>query len=97
MTDPYRILGVSRSATQDEIRKAYLRLAKKNHPDLHPGDEGAEARFKDIAAANDIVGDETMRARFDNGEIDASGAQPPQQPDREFYRQHAAYSDEAGQ
>ena len=89
MADPYQILGVSRSATQDEIRKAYLRLAKKNHPDLHPGDKSAEARFKEIALANDIVGDEKNRARFDNGEIDASGAERPQQPEREFYRQHA--------
>lgn len=89
MADPYQILGVTRDATQAEIRKAYLRLAKKNHPDLHPGDKGAEARFKDIASANDIVGDENKRARFDRGEIDASGAERTQQPEREFYRQHA--------
>jgi curved DNA-binding protein CbpA len=74
MADPYEILGVAREATQDDIRKAYRRLAKKNHPDLHPGDKGAEARFKAIASAYDIVGDETKRARFDSGEIDASGA-----------------------
>ena len=57
MADPYQTLGVSREATQDEIRKAYRRLAKENHPDLHPGDKAAEARFKDISAAYDIVGD----------------------------------------
>lgn len=88
MADPYQILGVSREATQDAIRKAYRRLAKNNHPDLHPGDKGAEARFKEIASAYDIVGDEKKRARFDSGEIDASGAER-QQPEREFYRQHA--------
>jgi DnaJ-class molecular chaperone len=88
MADPYEILGVGREATQEEIRKAYRRLAKMNHPDLHPGDKGAEARFKEIAAAYDIIGDEKKRARFDSGEIDASGAER-QQPEREFYRQHA--------
>lgn len=89
MKDPYQILGVNREAAQDVIRKAYLRLAKKNHPDLQPGDKGAEARFKDIASAYDIVGDEKKRARFDNGEIDASGAERALQPEREFYREHA--------
>ena len=88
MADPYQILGVNREAAQDEIRKAYRRLAKKNHPDLHPGDKGAEARFKEIASAYDIIGDEKKRARFDSGEIDASGAER-QKPEREFYRQHA--------
>jgi DnaJ-class molecular chaperone len=88
MADPYEVLGVGREATQEEIRKAYRRLAKNTHPDLHPGDKGAEARFKDIAAAYDILGDETKRARFDSGEIDASGAER-QRPEREFYRQHA--------
>ncbi len=89
LADPYQILGVSREATQTEIRKAYLRLAKKNHPDLHPGDKSAEARFKDIASAHDIVGDAKKRARFDSGEINASGAERPRPPEREFYRQHA--------
>jgi DnaJ-class molecular chaperone len=90
MADPYEILGIKREATQAEIRKAYLRLAKKNHPDLHPGDKAAEARFKEISAANDIVGDEKKRAAFDRGEIDASGAQQqPRRPEREYYRQHA--------
>ena len=89
MADPYEILGVSREATQTDIRKAYHRLAKKSHPDLHPGDKGAEARFKAIASAYDIVGDEKKRARFDVGEIDATGAERPPQPEREFYRRHA--------
>ena len=75
-------------ATQDEIRKAYRRLAKENHPDLNPGDKGAEARFKEIASAYDVVGDEKKRARYDSGEIDASGVER-QQPEREFYRQRA--------
>ena len=89
MADPYEILGVNREATQSDIRKAYHRLAKKSHPDLHPGDKGAEARFKEIASAYDIVGDEKKRVRFDAGDIDASGAERPPQAEREFYRQYA--------
>ena len=61
---------------------------QENHPDLHPSDKGAEARFKEIASAYDIVGDEKKRARFDSGEIDSSGAEQ-QRAEREFYRQHA--------
>jgi DnaJ-class molecular chaperone len=89
MADPYQILGVTREATQEDIRKAYRRLAKMHHPDLHPGDKDAETRFKEIASAYDIIGDDKKRARFDSGEIDATGAERPQQPEREFYRQHA--------
>ena len=89
MADPYQILGVTREATLDDIRKAYRRLAKKNHPDLHPGDKGAEARFKEIASAYGIVGDEAKRALFDSGKIDASGAEQHPQPERPSYRQHA--------
>jgi len=86
MADPYEILGVSRKASQEDIRKAYRRLAKKNHPDLNPGDEDAEKRFKDISAAYAILGDEEKRKRFDQGEIDETGAERPEQP---FYRHHA--------
>ena len=89
MADPYQILGVSRAAKADEIRKAYRALAKKNHPDLHPGDKAAEARFKDIAAAYAVVGDDTQRALFDAGKIDGSGAELHQRPERPSYRQHA--------
>lgn len=89
MTDPYQTLGVSREASQADIRKAYHRLAKKSHLDLHPGDKGAEARFKDIASAYNVVGDDKKRVRFDAGEIDGSGAERPPQPEREFYRRHA--------
>lgn len=73
--DPYSILGVKRDASDAEIQKAFRRAAKKSHPDLFPGDKKAEDRFKELNAANDIIGDPAKRARFDRGEIDASGAE----------------------
>ena len=78
MKDPYEILGVARTATTDEIRTAYRRLAKKLHPDLNPGDKKSEERFKEVSIANDILSDEAKRKRFDSGEIDALGAEKPQ-------------------
>lgn len=89
MEDPYQVLGVTRDAKPDDIRSAFRGLAKKNHPDLHPGDKTAEARFKEIASAYAIVGDEAKRALFDSGKIDATGADIHQEPPRESYRQHA--------
>ncbi len=76
--DPYEVLGVKKEATEDEIRTAYRKLAKKHHPDLNPGNKEAEARFKEIAAAYDLLSDKEKRARFDRGEIDASGAERPE-------------------
>ena len=74
-TDPYAILGVSRSATQKDVQAAFRKLAKKHHPDLNPGDAKAEALFKELTAAHEILGDEEKRARFDRGEIDINGAE----------------------
>ena len=71
--DPYLELGVSRTASADEIRKAFRKLAKQNHPDTNPGDKAAEERFKRVSAAFDIVGDAEKRKKFDAGEIDADG------------------------
>ena len=86
--DPYTTLGVKKDATAAQIKSAYLKLAKKHHPDLNPGDTRAEEKFKAINAANDLLGDAEKRARFDAGEIDATGqAQAPQHPGgRQFYR-----------
>jgi DnaJ-class molecular chaperone len=73
MQDPYTVLGVAKSASEAEIKKAFRQLAKKHHPDTHPGDEGAKKKFQEISSAYDIVGDKDKRAKFDRGEIDATG------------------------
>src|ERR1700723_83237 len=77
--DPYTTLGVKKDATQTEIQKAYRRLAKKLHPDLNPGNKIAEDKFKEVSAAYDLLNDPDKRARFDRGEIDASGTERPRQ------------------
>lgn len=71
--DPYKELGVARGASQDEIKKAFRKLAKELHPDKNPGNKEADERFKRVTAAFDIVGDKDKRAKFDRGEIDADG------------------------
>lgn len=63
--DPYKILGVSRGAAQDQIKRAYRRLAKEHHPDRNPGDKGAEQRFKEVQAAYEVLGDPQRRAQYD--------------------------------
>jgi DnaJ-class molecular chaperone len=95
--DPYVTLGVKRDASQADIQKAYRRLAKKLHPDLNPGNKKAEEEFKNVSAAYDLLADAGKRARFDRGEIDASGAERPQQ---RYYRDFAEgahpYASDAG-
>ena len=73
--DPYKLLGVPKSATDAEIRKAYRALAKKLHPDVNPGNEQAANRFKEISAAYTLLTDKKMRAQYDSGQVDASGQQ----------------------
>jgi DnaJ-class molecular chaperone len=86
MKDPYETLSVPRTASDEEIKSAFKKLARKFHPDLHPGDKAAEESFKAISAANDLLRDADRRRRFDSGEIDASGAERPQP---RYYRDFA--------
>ncbi len=94
MKDPYETLGLVKTATDVQIKAAFKKLARKHHPDLRPDDKAAVARFKEITAAHDLLKDPESRRRFDAGEIDATGADRPQQP---FYRDQAQGSGHAGQ
>ncbi len=73
MSDPYKILDVSKTASAAEIKSAYRKLAKKLHPDLNPGRKDVEQKFKEVTAAYDLLSDADKRARYDRGEIDAQG------------------------
>lgn len=73
MKDPYEILGVPKSASEADIKKAFRALAKKHHPDKHAGDGGAQKKFQEISGAYDILGDKDKRAQFDAGAIGADG------------------------
>ncbi|MDX2203479.1 MAG: DnaJ C-terminal domain-containing protein [Hyphomicrobiaceae bacterium] len=83
--DPYKVLGVARDASDDEIRRVYRKLAKELHPDLNPVNRtAAEERFKRVSAAYEIVGDAEKRKKYDRGEIDANG-----EPQRAYHRTYA--------
>ena len=85
--DPYETLGVSRQASAEEIRRAFRARAKKDHPDLNPGNAAAEVRFKAANAAHDLLSDPEKRARYDRGEIDAAGDE--KRPERPYWRDYA--------
>src|ERR1700710_1584010 len=73
MRDPYDILGVSRTAGEADIKKAYRKLAKEHHPDRNANDPKAKDKFAELNSAYEILGDATKRAQFDRGEIAADG------------------------
>src|SRR6187399_1777264 len=73
MRDPYEVLGVSKGASQEDIKKAYRKLAKKLHPDSNKKDPKAATKFSQLNGAYEIVGDADKRKQFDRGEIDAEG------------------------
>jgi DnaJ-class molecular chaperone len=84
--DLYATIGVSRDASQEDIKRAYRKLAKELHPDLNPDKPDVAERFKKITAAYDILSDPEKRGRYDRGEIDASGQERPQY---RYYRDFA--------
>lgn len=90
--DPYTTLGVVKTASAEEIKKAYRKLAKKHHPDVNPNDKKSEEKFKDVSGAFDVIGDPKKRALFDEfGEVALRSGF-----DEEKARQFRAYQQEAG-
>ncbi len=77
MADHYETLGVGRDATDEEIKRAYKKLARKFHPDLNPGDVSAESRFKEIGGAYEVLSDRERRARYDRFGTDEPGVGDP--------------------
>ena len=78
--DFYKILGVAKDVSEAELKKVYRKLAKENHPDLHPGDAKAEARFKDISEAYDVLSDKEQRREYDAIRAMGGGARFQQGP-----------------
>lgn len=72
--DYYKVLGVDKNASQEQIKSAYRKLAKQYHPDLHPGDNAAAEKFKEVNEAYSVVGDPDKRGKYDRGEMDMDGA-----------------------
>lgn len=99
MNDYYSVLGISKTATQEEIKKAYRNLAFKYHPDRNPGDKDAEEKFKKISEAYNVLGDEKKRADYDRFGSASSGYNAENsyyQNSYQNYYQQQSYSDPFG-
>lgn len=92
--DPYQVLGVDRAAADEDIRRAFRKLAKAYHPDLNPSDDGAAEQFRRVSEAYDILGDPPRRRQYDSGEIDAAGQ--PRAAGGYAYTGHSWAGDPAG-
>jgi DnaJ-class molecular chaperone len=86
MRDPYSVLGVSKGASDSEIKSAYRKLAKKLHPDVNQGNQAVEQKFKEVTAAYDLLSDKEKRGKYDRGEINADGSP---RYDSAFHRAYA--------
>jgi DnaJ-class molecular chaperone len=85
MIDPYKILGISKTATQEEIKKAYRVLVKKYHPDLNPGKEDLNAKFKEVSSAYQFIGSPEAREKFDKGETSEQQQEKYQEQSKSYY------------
>lgn len=93
--DPYKILGVSKEATEEEIKKAYRKLALQYHPDKNGGDKKAEEKFKEIAAAYEILGDPQKKAHYDSGGFNRDPFEGFRMDPSDFFKQQASFFNQA--
>jgi DnaJ-class molecular chaperone len=93
----YEILNVAESASEDEIKQAYRRLAKEHHPDRHQGDSGAEARFKEIGEAYEVLKDAEKRRKYDELRRYGKGQAPESMSYEDFINRFGGYRDERGE